>query len=101
MNQRQYEALGAGHSQCDLILRRLQMTPGTWVPLPELYQVSGSLAVGVRVADLRHHGCVIEQRSERRPGTNTIFSFYRLVGKAVAETQQPGLGEAETQKLIN
>lgn len=78
MNQADFTRAGGGATQCELILRRLELSPGQWVPLPELYAVSGSLAVGVRVADLRHRGHAISQRSERRKGDRTIYSFYRL-----------------------
>ena len=91
MDQREFTQARGGATQCELILRRLEMTPNQWVPLPELYAVSGSLAVGVRVADLRHRGHSIAQRSERYKGSRTIHSFYRL------ETEPPPAGAYAAQ----
>lgn len=66
----------AGASQCDLILGRLLLTPGLWVPMPELARVSGAYAVHSRVADLRRRGIRIDQRNARRG--RLVLSSYRI-----------------------
>lgn len=77
MNQTQYTESRSGVSQCDLILRRLQLTPGVWVDMPLLCRVSGSLNCHSRVADLRKRGHHIEWRGEHLDGS--IHSFYRII----------------------
>jgi len=76
--QQEFKATGAGASQCDKILARLKETPGEWVPMPELYRVSGAMAVHSRIADLRGLGFTIGHRNERREGSRATHSFYRL-----------------------
>lgn len=88
MNQREFTRRGGGQSQCERILRRLQMTPNTWVPMPELYEVSGAMAVAVRVQDLRlRYGLTITQKSERVKGSPVIHSFYRLETEPQTSTE--------------
>ena len=77
MNQTQYTNAQLGVSQCDLILRELQSTPGRWVAMPTLCAVSGAYAVHSRVADLRKQGHNIEWRGEHLDGS--IHSFYRII----------------------
>ena len=77
--QSDFVAAGCGPTQCALILRRLQLTPNQWVTLPEIYEVSGSMAVAVRVSDLRKHGHIIECRVERAHNSRQLHSYYRLV----------------------
>lgn len=77
MTQTQYTDRKLGVSQSDLILRELQATPGQWVPMPRLCEVSGAYAVHSRVADLRKQGHNIEW-SGKRMG-NAVFSFYRII----------------------
>lgn len=67
----------ASHSQCEAVLERLMATPNSWVAMPELYRVSGSMAVHSRIADLRGRGHVIEHKNER--AGRQIHSFYRLM----------------------
>lgn len=78
ISQLEYQATGAGESQETLILAHLQKHLGEWVPMPELYSVSGSMAVHSRIAGLRKLGCNIEHKNERKPGSRTILSFYKL-----------------------
>lgn len=67
-------------SQCDLILARLQETPGDWVSMPELCEISKSLNCHTRINDLRHEGGHhIENYQERTPGSNRRLSYYRLI----------------------
>lgn len=67
-------------TQNTAILNRLKESPGDWISLPELYRVSGALAVATRISNLREEGHNIENRTERLPdGTNA--SCYRLVEK--------------------
>jgi hypothetical protein len=62
-------------SQNELVLERLRRTPGQWVAMPALVEVSGSYVVHSRVADLRKAGWPIEQKNER--AGRQIHSFYR------------------------
>lgn len=78
MNQRAHQATGAGTSQCARILARLQEQRRRWVPMPELYRVSGAFAVHSRISDLRKRDFVIEQKNEHQRG-GVIKSFYRLI----------------------
>lgn len=64
-------------TQCALILTALQQRVGEWVPMPELYQLSGAWAVHSRISDLRRAGHQIEHRNEWHGGQ--CHSFYRLV----------------------
>lgn len=66
----------AGLSQADKILAELQRQSGRWVSMLVLHQVSGSMAVHSRIADLRTLGHVIHQRNERKG--RTVHSYYRL-----------------------
>lgn len=77
MNQTQYTNSAVGVSQCDLILRELQATPGIWVAMPTLCAVSGSYNAHSRIADLRKRGHRIEWRGEHLDGS--IHSFYRII----------------------
>lgn len=78
-------------SQADRILTRLQLTPNEWVALPELYEVSGSLAVHSRIDVLRKRGWSIEQQSKRRPGDPRVLSAYRLVVESGAPASGPAI----------
>lgn len=89
VNQLEYEASGAGDSQEALILAHLQKHLGEWVPMPELHSVSGSMAVHSRIAGLRKLGANIEQKSERKPGSRTVMSFYRLTLSSAQPQPQP------------
>lgn len=77
-----HPSAAAGLSQCDLILGRLEQTPGEWVPMPALARVSRAYAVHSRVADLRSRGYQIEHRNLRYG--RVIHSQYRL-----SESPQP------------
>ncbi|MGN6387292.1 MAG: hypothetical protein ACTHMT_13740 [Verrucomicrobiota bacterium] len=69
-----------GASQALLILGRLSATPGEWVSLVDLWEVSGSMAVHSRINDLRQSGYQIEHRNEHPKGErHRIHSFYRLI----------------------
>lgn len=80
--QLEYQATGAGKSQCDLILERLERMPGAWVSEPELLALSGSHAVHARMGDLRKRGHAIENRVTHhpRPGRpHQMHSEYRII----------------------
>ena len=73
-------------SQNDLILARLNRTPGEWVSMPELVAVSGSYNVHSRIDELRHKGGhAIENRTVRAPGSRRHESSYRVEEKQKAE----------------
>jgi hypothetical protein len=78
MRQQEFELSRAGESQCDRILERLMATPGQWVPMPELYRISGAMAVHSRVADLRKRGVPVEHRNVRQGNRGAVHSFYRV-----------------------
>lgn len=78
INQLEYQASGAGESQCQKILNLLRLNLDQWVPMPELANVSGAFAVHSRIADLRAAGCRIEQKNERKTGSRAVMSYYRL-----------------------
>jgi hypothetical protein len=67
-----------GASQADIILGRLQSTPGEWVSVLELHEISRSLAVHSRINDLRNRGYVIEHKNERPSDSTAVHSFYRI-----------------------
>jgi hypothetical protein len=71
-------------SQNDLILARLQKTPGEWVSMPELCEAASSLNCHTRINDLRSFGHVIENYQQHEKGTHRRKSFYRLVLPAPA-----------------
>jgi hypothetical protein len=71
-------------TQADRILARLALTPGQWVPMPELASVSGAYAVHSRIADLRAAGHAIEVKIE---GTRPRCSYYRLTSPV--QTRMP------------
>jgi hypothetical protein len=89
VNQLDFQAHGNGESQCQKILNHLRAHLGEWVPMPELYQVSGAMAVHSRIADLRAAGCRIEHKNEREPGSRTQKSFYRLMLSEPQPQPQP------------
>lgn len=64
-------------TQTERIYRILRSARG-WVGMPRLARNSGSWNVHSRIADLRARGLEIENRIQRRPGTTTLLSFYRL-----------------------
>lgn len=65
-------------TQADIILDTLRASGG-WVAMPQLACCSGSWNVHSRIAQLRgERGLQIENKVERRPGTRTHLSFYRL-----------------------
>ena len=70
-----------GATQCDLILDRLQETPGEWVAMPALVRVSGSYVIHSRIADLRARG-----HRNLRLG-RAVHSEYRLAEDATNQTQ--------------
>jgi Helix-turn-helix domain len=73
----QAEAAGGGRSQAARILAELEARRGHWVPMPELWRVSGAMAVHSRIAELRGRGHAIEHRNEHQDGV--VKSFYRLI----------------------
>ena len=75
---------GGGVSQNAAILACLTENSGEWVSVLRLQQVSGSIAVHSRIADLRARGHSIANRTERPAGI--CHSFYRLLPP---QTQDP------------
>ena len=75
MTQTEFSLKARGPSQCDKILDRL--ISYMWVPMPELWRVSGAFAVHSRISDLRKQGYKIEHRNERAED-GTVMSYYRL-----------------------
>lgn len=76
MTQTEFRLKSRGPSQCDKIRDHLAAS-SRWVPMPELWRVSGAFAVHSRISDLRKQGWNIEQRSERAED-GTVMSYYRL-----------------------
>lgn len=74
----------AAASQCDVILASLSRTPGKWIGMLTLHQLSGSMAVHSRISELRARGHTIEQKS-RKVG-RMIHSSYRLITSTTAAT---------------
>jgi hypothetical protein len=64
ISQSEFAEQEGGKSQCELILARLALTPGQWVPMPELAEHSGAYAVHSRISDLRKNGHNIEHKNE-------------------------------------
>ncbi len=77
MNQKQYEDEGLGQSQGEKIARALKAHTPNWVEMPDLWRVSGAMAVHSRIADLRKSGMNIENKREVKG--RIVHSFYRLV----------------------
>jgi hypothetical protein len=72
--------MSAEPRQADLVLARLQESPGEWVSMPELARISGSMNIHSRIDQLRHQGGHhIENFMQRRPGSRRNDSFYRLI----------------------
>lgn len=70
----------AEDSQCELILNRLRATPGEWVSMPELCDVSGSYNVHTRIDQIRHErGLLVENDIRRKPRDRRQYSYYRLI----------------------
>ena len=82
MNQRTFERLGGGVSQCARIFKRLAAKRGKWVPMPELARIGsgkphGFCMVHSRISDLeKRTGVKIDNRIQRN-GTEQL-SFYRI-----------------------
>lgn len=91
--QQLFTESGAGGSQCDRILARLERAKGEWVKMPVLSEIGAGGAgrfcmVHSRVADLRKRlmrfGLTIEQRTA--PGAKSSReSEYRLTEMTKAE----------------
>jgi len=75
-------------SQCDLILAALRRKNGDWITMMDLHQLSGSMAVHSRIADLRKRGHDISQYNDtvrsKRTGRPAVRSHYRHVHDADA-----------------
>lgn len=75
-------------TQNDLILARLQETPGEWVAMPELCAAADSLNCHTRINDLRDAGHVVENYQEYVAGTRRRKSYYRLILPTAAPCPQ-------------
>lgn len=76
MTQTEFALQTGPQSQATAILGVLVEHRGSWVSMPLLARLSGSLNVHSRVADLRKRGEQIEHRNER--DGRTVRSFYRV-----------------------
>lgn len=83
-SQAVFRRRGNAVSQNAAILACLMESPGAWVSVLRLQQVSHSIAVHSRIADLRARGHSIANRTERPAGI--CHSFYRLLPP---QTQDP------------
>src|ERR1051325_8904045 len=52
-------------TQLSRLRSHFRVHPNEWISLPDLHQLSGSLNISVRIADLRHQGMCIENRVSR------------------------------------
>lgn len=68
-----------GETQCDIILARLRMARGAYVPMPILAAESGAYAVHSRISDLRRRGHHIPRPRITRADDGTVCSEYCLV----------------------
>ncbi len=50
--QLDFQIAGGAPSQCELIREYLTARPFDWVSLPDLYRISGALAVATRISNL-------------------------------------------------
>lgn len=67
----------AGNSQCDLVLRTLEDSPGEWISMTTLARLSGAYAVHSRISDLRKkRGLNIEHKNIHAGAA--IHSYYKL-----------------------
>lgn len=73
-----------GQSQCDLILACLLARAGEWVPMLHLHNVSGSMNIHSRIADLRKRGHHILQQNTRQPNGATHSSYMLAPANPVA-----------------
>lgn len=72
-----HTSIQSGTSQCAKILARLKETPGQWVEMPDLVNVSGSYNIHSRISDLRKRG---ERIGHKNTTVNRkTHSFYRLL----------------------
>jgi hypothetical protein len=75
-SQMEHAILEAGESQEDVILGYLQANLGREVPMPRLYEISGSMAVHSRISSLRRRGVSIINRVDR--SSRPYKSYYKL-----------------------
>ncbi len=73
-SQLAFETAKGGVSQCDLIRDHLTSRPNVWVSLPDLYRVSGALAVATRISNLNKP---YKQKGERAPYENRTDTSVR------------------------
>jgi hypothetical protein len=71
-----YRSHAGGLTQCDLIAQHLQQRVGQWVPMTDLWRVSGAFAVHSRISDLRQRGYDIDHHNQHINGV--VHSYYRL-----------------------
>lgn len=77
MTQTEFSLQTTPQSQANAILGALVEHRGSWVAMPLLARLSGSLNVHSRIADLRRRGEQIEHRNER--DGRVVRSFYRVM----------------------
>ena len=79
--QLEFQVANGGASQCELIRDYLTSRPFEWVPLPKLYEISGSLAVATRISNLnkpyKDKGQVGPFDNTTDTSTRPHKSFYR------------------------
>ena len=78
--QTKFRATNGGASQCERIQAALEKRAGEWVPMTDLWRISGAFAVHSRIADLRKQGLAVAHKNEWRG--RKVVSFYRLEGAA-------------------
>ncbi len=82
-------------TQAKQILAVLQSADGRWVSALELHELSGSLCVHSRVADLRKLGHMIVNQTLRRDGR--AVSQYRLLARSCSPSPAPIRPRSETE----
>lgn len=79
MNQLEYSTTDTeGPSQADIILETLKQNEGTWISMPSLASLSGSMNVHSRISDLTKRGYIIKNRTLRYSGSRKLHSAYML-----------------------
>ena len=79
--QLSFEVCDGGKSQTALIKHHLRAKTGEWVAMPELYKVSGAMAVHSRISDLnkpyREAGLRLPYENQTDNSSRPHLSWYR------------------------
>lgn len=76
-----HTSTSSGMSQCEKIAVHLMARPGVPVAMPELHEVSGSMNIHSRIADLRKRGMNIENKTVW--SGKSVQSFYIYTKPAI------------------